>query len=135
MKLTLVIVGLAILVLILLLLRPKQAPPGKRPAAGRPVETGATSEFHAVSIRFAPTACSAAKALKGKRFLPTAAPRIPLPDCDVLECKCRFMHHRDRRHIDDRRNPYGAGGIAGETGRHQKEQRSGQDRRKNSDPY
>jgi hypothetical protein len=35
--------------------------------------------------------------MSGKRFLSGAAPKIPLPGCDVLDCKCRFIHHKDRR--------------------------------------
>jgi hypothetical protein len=133
MSWTIVVVALAILVLILLLIRRKKPAPSKRPTVARSTKPDATSEFHAVSIKFASSACAAAKALEGKRFLSTAAPRLPLPDCDVPECKCRFRHHRDRRSREDRRNPYRAG-FAGDTGRYQQDQRSGQDRRKNSDP-
>jgi hypothetical protein len=134
MSMTTVIVILAVLVLIFVYIRSKRSTTDDRPATSRPRKSAASSEFHAVSIKFASNACSAAKSLEGKRFLSTAAPRIPLPDCDVLECKCRFIHHRDRRQGGDRRNPYTAG-FGGETGKHPVEQRKQPDRRKDPDPF
>ena len=86
--------------------------------------------WHAVSIRFEENACSAAHAMAGRRFLATAAPRLPLPDCDVLECKCRFIHHDDRRSGKDRRTPFGPAGRLSATGKFEADQRSGRDRRK-----
>jgi hypothetical protein len=132
MSLSMVIVGLVVLVLIFLFVRRKQSTPDKRPAAARPVKASASAEFHAVSLKFPASACSAAKSLEGKRFLSSAAPRIPLHDCDALECKCRFIHHQDRREGEDRRSPYSAG-FAGETGKHPVEQRKSPDRRKDPD--
>lgn len=128
------IVAVLILGLVFFFFRSKRSEPEPRNPAARPAKLTATSEFHAVSIRFLSSACSAAKSLDGKRFLSSAAPRIPLPECDVLECKCRFVHYSDRREGDDRRDPYGAG-IAGETGKHPKEQRHRPERRKDPDPF
>ena len=59
--------------------------PGKRPKGQ--VKTGvrkpvASSEYHAVSIKFGNDACNVAKELRGKRFLSNAAPRLPLPECN-----------------------------------------------------
>jgi len=131
---TLAIVLIAILALVIFLVRRKKPAPAIRPSVARPAKAAVSSEFHAVSIKFLSNACSAAKSLKGKRFLSTAAPHIPLPDCDVLECKCRFVHHRDRRAGEDRRDAYSAG-FAGATGKHPIEQRKQTDRRKDdSDP-
>lgn len=89
-----------------------------------------TSAYHAVSIKFADNACHAARQLEGRRFLSTAAPRLPLPGCDVLECRCRFVHHKDRRSGKDRRSPFGAG-----AGRFESEQRAGKDRRANDEVF
>jgi hypothetical protein len=133
MGLSIGIAALLILALVFLFFRPKRAAPGKRPVAKRPVDPSATGEFHAVSLKITSGACSAAKDLKGKRFLSSAAPRIPLPDCDVLDCKCRFLHHKDRRDGDDRRDPY-APRIAGGTGTLKKDKRKRRERRKDSDP-
>lgn len=96
-----------------------------------------STEFHAVSIRFESNACKAAREMEGRRFLSSAAPRLPLPECDVLECNCRFVHHKDRRSGKDRRSPFGPGGIAGSTGNYEQEQREGRDRRhgENDDLY
>ena len=92
-----------------------------------------STAYHAVSIKFDTNACNAAKALEGRRFLSTAAPKLPLPDCDVLDCKCRFVHHKDRRTGKDRRSPFGAGGFGAGSGRFESEQRAGKDRRADRD--
>ncbi len=134
MSLTTAIVIILILAVIFFFARSKGSESKPRSPAARPVKTTASSEFHAVSIRFLSSACSAAKSLDGKRFLSSAAPRIPLAECDVLECKCRFVHYSDRREGDDRRNPYSPG-IAGETGKHPQEQRRKPERRKDPDPF
>ena len=92
-------------------------------------KTGNTA-FHAVSIKFDDNACDAAKAMEGRRFLSSAAPRLPLPECNGLECRCQFLHHTDRRARRDRRSPFAAGGHSGGTGSFEKERRERRDRRK-----
>ena len=47
--------------------------------------------FHAVAIKCSDNACDAAKAMTGRRFLSGAAPRLPLPECDFLECSCQIL--------------------------------------------
>ena len=69
----------------------------------RPV---ANTQFHAVSIKYPTNVCEAAKQMSGRRFLATAAPKLPLADCNVLDCSCRFTHHKDRRAGRDRRSPF-----------------------------
>jgi hypothetical protein len=64
-----------------------------------------------------------------RRFLSSAAPKLPLPDCEVLDCSCRFVHHKDRRTGKDRRSPFGPSGFGGGTGNYEAEQRQGRDRR------
>lgn len=93
------------------------------------------SEFHAVSLKCEQNACQVAKDMRGRRFLSSAAPRIPLPECDARECSCRFVHYQDRRKRENRRSPFGEGsflGIGKEKTR--REQRENSERRsKNSD--
>jgi len=89
----------------------------------------ANTQFHAVSIKYAGRTCDAAKNMSGRRFLATAAPKLPLPECDILDCSCRFAHHEDRRSRNDRRSPFGPGGSSGTTGSFNSEQRAGSDRR------
>ena len=96
-----------------------------------PKETGNTA-YHAVSIKFDSNACQAAKDMEGRRFLSSAAPRLPLPGCSGLECRCHFIHHKDRRSPRDRRSPFGASGFAGGTGSFQKERRQREDRRQDT---
>ena len=53
--------------------------------------------FHAVSIKPGLRCCSAAGGLAGMRFLSKEAPRLPLPQCDIATCACKYIHHDDRR--------------------------------------
>jgi len=93
----------------------------------------ASTEYHAVSIRFSPKACAAAKEIDGKRFLSNAAPHIPLPGCDVVDCQCRFMHYKDRRARVDRRSVFTSSGLSATTGKFEQERRHGDDRRDDDD--
>ena len=103
-------------------------------AASRATYKPEDTRFHAVSIRFETYACEAAKALEGRRFLADAAPRLPLAECNATECKCRFVHHKDRRSGRDRRSPFGSGqSIDMATGKHRIERREGKDRRAEPD--
>jgi hypothetical protein len=56
-----------------------------------------TNPFHAVTVRFRKDACDAVRQLEAKRFLAKEAPRLPLPNCTVKNCGCRFVHYDDRR--------------------------------------
>lgn len=89
--------------------------------------------YHAVSIKFDTHACEAAKEMDGRRFLSNAAPRLPLPDCNALDCRCRFLHHKDRRARSNRRSPFSGTGYSGGTGSFKKERRERSDRRKDAD--
>ena len=89
--------------------------------------------YHAVSIKLSGHVCKAAEEMRGRRFLSTAAPKLPLPGCDVLDCNCRFTHHKDRRAGKDRRSPFARGGFAGGTGKFKTEQRKREDRRASDD--
>jgi len=95
--------------------------------------SSADPAFHAVSIKFSGNACDAARALDGRRFLSSAAPKLPLAECDVLECRCRFVHHKDRRAGKDRRSPFGPSGLGAATGEFEVEQRKARDRRAEND--
>jgi hypothetical protein len=92
-------------------------------------EKSKNTQFHAVSIKYTGRACESAKDLSGRRFLATAAPKLPLPDCDVLDCSCRFVHHQDRRAQKERRSPFGPGGVGSGTGAFDAENREGKERR------
>jgi hypothetical protein len=60
-------------------------------AAGKP-------KWHAVEVLAPRTSCPAAQALKGKRFLSTEAPLLPLPQCTRSGiCACVYRKYPDRR--------------------------------------
>ncbi len=88
-----------------------------------------SSEFHAVAIKFSNNACEAAKSMSGKRFLSNAAPHLPLKECNVMKCDCRFVHYKDRRNDNDRRNPF-RGSMGVSSGEYETEKREAEDRRK-----
>jgi len=132
MNLPLMALLLVLLLVVWLILRLRK---GARDESPRPLtSTGATtSAHHAVSISFSSNACKAAREIAGRRFLAAAAPKLPLTDCDVLECNCRFIHHKDRRSGKDRRSPFAPSGFGGRTGHFEQESRSGKERRSEND--
>ena len=92
-------------------------------------------EYRAVAIKYSENACDAAKAMTGRRFLSNAAPRLPLPECDFLECRCQFANHDDRRAGRDRRSPFDPTGATDGTGSYEKERRERTDRRDEPEDY
>ena len=88
------------------------------------------SPYHAVSVRIGESACLAAKTIEGKRYLAREAPQLPLAECSAAEnCRCRFIHHEDRRSGKDRRSPFAPGNVGSGTATIQQERRQGTDRR------
>jgi len=41
--------------------------------------------------------CAAVKAIAGKRLLVDQAPPLPLAECDLGSCNCRYQQYDDRR--------------------------------------
>ena len=126
----LIIAGL--LLLAWLLLR-RLRRPAQKEAPEKAARPPGNTAYHAVSIKLGEQACEAAQAMSGRRFLSTAAPRLPLADCDVAQCGCRFIHHNDRRCGKDRRSPFAAAGFGGGTGTFEQERRERPDRRQDAD--
>lgn len=60
--------------------------------------------YRGVSIRFSSDACDAVKRLTDRRFLAREVPPLPLPECRARQCRCRYIHHADRRSGEDRRS-------------------------------
>lgn len=79
--------------------------------------------WRAVVVVAPESACRAARALGDRCFLASAAPALPLPDCDLPDdCDCTFRHQVDRRRRQRR--------IGGEDGaEHSPERRRGVGRR------
>ena len=80
--------------------------------SGRPMEhRRVVNPYHAVGIEPGSKCCQDARKLEGHRFLAAAAPKLPLPKCELASCACRYVHHDDRRSNRERRvqphNPHG----------------------------
>lgn len=132
MNLTLMALLIVFLLAVWLFVRSRQA--SKLDESGPATQPGGSNTaYHAVSIKYSSNACRAARDMADRRFLATAAPKLPLAECNVLECKCRFVHHKDRRASKDRRSPFGPSGFGAGTGRHNTEQRAGEERRERDD--
>lgn len=74
----------------------RESEPARAPAR-TPIAKPRPKSFHAVSIEPGHHACAAAKFLRGKRFLSSEAPPLPLRQCACEQCECRYLHHEDRR--------------------------------------
>lgn len=78
--------------------QPKPARRQPDPSAERTEILRRSTPWHGVSIVAKAVKCEAAHALRGKRFLSAAAPRLPLPNCTMEHsCACAYKHHADRR--------------------------------------
>ena len=126
------IVAILILLLLLIFVRRPASKKGPRRVERKTSSDESDSQYHAVSLRFPSDACNAAREMDGVRILATEAPPIPLPECDAQTCKCRFVHFKDRRAGDDRRNPWAPGFGGHATGSYEREQRQTSDRRHKS---
>ena len=123
--------GLLVLTIAWLVLRIRKNKAEDESESQRKVQQ--SGAFHAVAIKYTKDACDAAKEMTGRRFLSNAAPRLPLPECNKLECRCSFTHYKDRRAGRDRRSPFARAGSTGTTGMHEKERRARTDRRQDDD--
>ncbi len=74
-----------------------------RGAGNRVEHSRIANPYHAVSIEAGSRACAACRAMEGKRFLSNSAPNLPLAGCTTGTCRCRYIHHADRRVPRDRR--------------------------------
>ena len=104
-----VAVALAVLVILFFLQKKRSVASNVRPTDKLDARQKQSTKFHAVSLKYANNACQAAKDIQGRRYLSSAAPRVPLAECDASACRCRFTHHEDRRNRENRRSPIGQG--------------------------
>lgn len=58
--------------------------------------------YHGVTIAARGRGCDAVCSLRGRRFLATEAPLLPLSDCSQVRCTCVYEHFTDRRFHDRR---------------------------------
>ena len=67
---------------------------------------GPHNPYRAASICPGSCACTEATAMGDQRFLLEQMPQMPLRECNVAKCECRYVRHEDRRVRDDRRSPF-----------------------------
>ncbi len=83
---------------------------GKTKTVKRSASPAQRNPYQAVSVMSSRVACTAVGRIKDQRFLTADAPLLPLPDCSVKECNCKYAHHPDRRDkSNDRRTHYSLG--------------------------
>jgi hypothetical protein len=97
MQFVILSIAMVLLVAILFKLRMARAASRDAPPWDRRTSLGANHPFHAVSIGPSPGSCTAAQSVRSLRFLSEEAPSLPLVNCSVIQCQCRYMHHPDRR--------------------------------------
>lgn len=124
MLLASIIVGLLVVVAFFFFARRSATNPGvpaattgRSSSVGRKAQAKKSSKvsapanpFRSTSIVPGTNACSAVTAIADQRYLDSeqSVPKVPLPECDVSQCDCRYARHEDRRDIDeDRRHPAG----------------------------
>ena len=88
--------------------RAANIPPGRVTKKTAKNAAPARLPFHAVSCRSGAGSCEAVEEINGQRFLVEDAPQLPLDACTKERCKCKYLHHQDRRDDDGgRRALYG----------------------------
>ena len=77
---------------------------GKAPSRARRTKTEIRQSknhqgaFHAVSIKPGGCGCEAVNAMSSERYLTSrTVPTLPVPNCTLISCTCRYVHHDDRR--------------------------------------
>lgn len=98
MQIAILSVALILVVLVFArLLFPAKGPAQNNSERERRTGFGEGDAFHAVSIVPAEGSCSAVNSIKIQRFLSEEAPGLPLVDCGAVDCRCKYIHHTDRR--------------------------------------
>ena len=71
-------------------------------------KSGTRNPYLATSISAGGCACAAVGTVANTRFLTSHnVPKLPLADCTSAACKCRYVHHQDRRNAEgERRTPF-----------------------------
>ena len=93
----LVVALLLAIIVISRLLFPLADLTSESPERERRIGFDAGDPFHAVSIEPAEGCCAAVASIKVQRFLSEEAPSLPLADCASADCRCKYVHHADRR--------------------------------------
>lgn len=87
--------------LVLLQMAKKKSAPTARQA--RTSSTRESTRFASVTLRCDRHACASAQSMRGKAFLASEAPTLPLTACDATHCQCKYAKTSDRRATEGRR--------------------------------
>jgi len=98
----------------------------KSSSANESTATGSKA-FTAVTVVPCPGACEAVLGFGEHRFLTAEAPILPLSDCGLSSCTCKYVYYDDRRDVsEERRQPYSIRtDLHSTTGEKEKRQRAG----------
>lgn len=89
---------------------------GSKEPGAKATKRESRNRWHAVTILPGATHCQAAEAARGRRFLSTEAPFLPLRECDAAACTCKYRHYQDRRGSPRRSEEVRAGGLRSRDG-------------------
>ncbi|WP_119978466.1 hypothetical protein [Shewanella algidipiscicola] len=81
----------------------KAKPISEYPPFAEQQYSSTNTNFHSVEIVNDAMDCTSAHSLQGKRYLSAQAPMLPLKGCSTTPCRCRYIHHADRRKFDGER--------------------------------
>lgn len=106
MSISIGIVGLVILAAaVLFFYKPLMTKLRPNQSASLKADPDAPTHYRAVSISYDEQACQAAKELSDEKYLTGSTPTLPLQNCDLEQCNCRYVHHDDRRNeVNERRD-------------------------------
>jgi hypothetical protein len=79
---------------------------GKTSTSARTAGNSST-QWRAVRVAPGLICCDAVSELGDQVFLSRLSPSLPLDDCTVRDCRCRYIHLEDRRSGGDRRATLG----------------------------
>lgn len=125
----LMLFAIAILIVAMVMTLLKYSGRRERQSAPPAARRGATSvrqrtRWRAVKIAPGLMACDAVQKLGDRVFLASESPHLPLGNCALGDCNCRYVHLDDRRSGGDRRIDLGSLGSYLPNNRSERRQRA-----------
>ena len=99
--------GIAVIALLLLAFRrsdqSRRAKLVRKAKLNKAATNRSTTQWRAVRIAPELICCEAVQKLAGRVFLAQESPHLPLDACTEVDCRCKYVHLKDRRSGGDRR--------------------------------